>query len=265
MKWLAIGGPTARWTCNPALIERWGLTRALAGITFATWRPVRKTGMGPGTCLPPAAASGCHKEFALRAEPMKRHSEEEFLRWANRNGLVLDPRYPRSAVLVFDPPVDQARFWEVPSEPARRPQFIASLLDLAGADSYCCWRHLGRWPQGADLGSLNDRIEHQILSGIGLAVGSADIVEFCRGEIDRLITLLFSTTIFGWSVGGDLYVVPDHARQILQTDHHGVVHVSCRSGADMERFIAGMKADGFDLPDELPDGTFKMPKWMKGK
>jgi hypothetical protein len=157
---------------------------------------------------------------------MKRHTEEHFLRWANRNGLALDPRYKRSAVLSFDPPVDQARFWEVPPEPARRPYFIASLLDLADADSYYCWRHLGSWPRRAGLERLNDRIEHQILSGICLAIGSSDIVEFCRSEMDRLITLLFSTTIFGWSVAEDLYVVPDHVRQILQTDHHEVIHVS---------------------------------------
>lgn len=101
------------------------------------------------------------------------------------------------------------------------------------------------------------------MSGIGLAIGSADVVEFRRDEIDRLITLVFSTTIFGWSVEEDLIGVPDHARQILQTDHHGVIHVSCRSAADMERFIAGMKEDGYDLPKEIPDATFKKPKWME--
>lgn len=195
---------------------------------------------------------------------MKRHKEDQFLRWAKCRGIVLDPRYPESAVLSFDPPAVEDRFWEVPPEPERRPYFISSLLDLAGDWESCfCWRHLGSWPKVPDPGRLNDRIEHQILSGIGLAIGSADVVEFRRNEIDRLITLLFSTTIFGWSVGEDLYVVPDHARQIIQTDHHEVIHVSCRSAVDMERFIAGMKGIGFDLPEEIPDATFKTPKWME--
>jgi hypothetical protein len=194
---------------------------------------------------------------------MKRHKEDQFLHWAKRKGIVLDPRYPESAVLSFDPPTDEDRFWQVPPEPERRPHFIASLLDLSGGDSYFCWRHLGSWPETPDPGRLNDRIEHQILSGIGLAIGSADLVEFRREEIDRLITLVFSTTIFGWSVGEDLYVIPDHARQILQTDHHGVIHVSCRLAEDMGRFVAGMKSKGFDLPEALPDATFKTPKWME--
>jgi len=31
----------------------------------------------------------------------------------------------------------------------------------------------------------------------------------------------------------------------------------------MERFIAGMKEDGYDLPGKIPDATFKTPKWME--
>jgi len=35
---------------------------------------------------------------------------------------------------------------------------------------------------------------------IDLPMGTADVVRFDRGEIDRLITLVFSTSIFGWFV-----------------------------------------------------------------
>lgn len=195
---------------------------------------------------------------------MKRHKEDQFLRWAKSKRIVLDPKYPEYPVLSFDPPADEHRFWEVPLQPERRLYFIASLLELAGGDSYFVWRHLGRWPEAPDPWvPENIQIEYQILSGIGLAIGSADLVEFHRDEIHRLITLVFTTTIFGWTVEEDPYVIPDHARQILQTDHHGVIHVSCRSAADMERFIAGMKEDGYDLPRKIPDATFKTPKWME--
>ncbi len=195
---------------------------------------------------------------------MKMHREDQFLQWAKSKGMLLDPRYPEFAVLSFDPPADIHRFWVVPPQPEMRPYFIASLLDLADGDSYFCWRHLGSWPEAPDPWvPENVQLEYQILSGIGLAIGSADLVEFRRDEIHRLITLIFSTTIFGWSVEEDLFVVPNHARQIIQTDHHGVIHVSCRSGADMERFIAGMKDNGYDLPEEIPDATFKPPKWME--
>ncbi len=195
---------------------------------------------------------------------MKTRTEDEFLKWAKARGLTLDPKYPEAAVLRFEECEGDDRFWEVPHEPERRPHFIATALDLAaGWSSFFCWRHLGSWPNAPDRARINDRIEHTILKGIGLPLGTARVAEFDRGEIDDLVTLVFSTTIFGWSVGEDLYLVPDHAQQIIQTDHHGVLHVSSRSTEDIARFVEGMKARGFDLPEEVPDATFKPPKWMQ--
>jgi hypothetical protein len=89
-------------------------------------------------------------------------------------------------------------------------------------------------------------------------------VEFDRSEFDSLCTLIFLTTIFGHSVSDDLYVVPDHARQITRTDHHDVIHVYCRDAADVNRCISQMEKSNYKLPGELPDATFKRPKWMAG-
>ena len=195
---------------------------------------------------------------------MRTTSEREFLRWAAGRGLGLDPQYPDAAVLDYQGGSD-ARFWVVPAEPERRPYFIASLLELLG-DWHTCyvWRHLGSWPDPNDIDGqrVNDVVELRILQGLGLPLGTADIVTFERSELDALITLLFSTTIFGWSVGEDLYVVPDHARQVLQTDHHGVIHVSFRDSGDVGHWVSEMAQKGFELPEELPDETFKRPSWM---
>jgi hypothetical protein len=90
-------------------------------------------------------------------------------------------------------------------------------------------------------------------------------VKLERAELDKLVTLMFSTTVFGWSVGEDLYIVPDHARYIVQTDHHNVIHVSCRSSADVDGWVRQMEERGFALPEEVPDSTFKRPDWMKGE
>jgi len=88
-------------------------------------------------------------------------------------------------------------------------------------------------------------------------------VEFSHDESDTLITLIFSTTIFGWSVGEELYVVPDHARYILQTDHHDAIHVSFRNPEEVKRWTSVMAERGFPLPDKVPDETFRRPTWMK--
>ena len=193
-------------------------------------------------------------------------TEDEFLQWAAAKRLRLDPKYPESAVLDFQADSD-SRFWEVPREPERRPYFLASLIDLMGDWQTCyVWRHLGSWPdpKHIDPRRINDAIEMLILKGLGLPVGTGAVVAFDRSEREALVTLLFSTTVFGWSVGEDLYVVPDHARQILQTDHHDVVHVSFSAGAELERWVSKMAEEEFDLPNDPPDATFKRPAWMDG-
>jgi hypothetical protein len=191
---------------------------------------------------------------------------DAFLKWAEGAGLGLDERYPGSAVLIFQGG-SEARFWNVPPTPQRRPYFIASLIRLMGDWQTChVWRHLGSWPAPSSVRQerINDVVELRILQGLGLPLGTTDIVEFQRAEFDSLVTLLLSTTVFGSSVGQDLYVVPDHARQILKTDHHDAIHVSFRDAAEVQSWISRMAELGFRLPDELPDSTFKRPPWMRG-
>jgi hypothetical protein len=194
---------------------------------------------------------------------MRAHQEHEFLAWAERSGFHIDPRYPESAVLTFHPDSEHDRFWDVPVQPERRPYFIASILECMGdwQASYA-WRHLGSWPQSAIPERINDVVELRILHGLGLPLGTNAVVEFSRDEYDSLLTLLFSTTIFGWSVGEDLYVVPDHGTHLLQTDHHGVIHVSFRTEESVNHCVEEMERRGFPLPDEVPDATFKPPRWM---
>jgi hypothetical protein len=195
---------------------------------------------------------------------MKTLTETEFLIWAERAGIGVDPRYPQSAVLGFRPDSGDARFWCVPPEPERRPYFIGALLELMGDWQSCyAWRHLGSWPKSVDCRRFSDVVELGILKRLGLPLGTDNVVEFARDEINLLLTLIFSTTVFGVSVGEDLYVVPDHGRYILQTDHHHVVHVAFRAPEEVDRCVSEMAKRGFPLPDELPDATFKQPMWLK--
>lgn len=198
---------------------------------------------------------------------MKSLTKDNFLRWAAAKGLGLDPRYPQSAVLDFRDG-SESRFWVVPREPERRPYFLATLIDLMGDWQTCyVWRHLGDWPDPKHIEPrrINDAVELQILKGLGMPLGTGAVVQFAHDEREALVTLLLSTTVFGWSMGEDLYVVPDHARQILQTDHHDVVHASFADPKhDLEFWVSKMSEKGFELPDEPPDWTFKRPEWMDG-
>jgi len=195
---------------------------------------------------------------------MKKYTEQDFLRWAGKHAIEVDSRYPQSAILRFEPDPDCDRFWQVPLEPECRPYFIVSILEAMGDWKSCfVWRHMGSWPSRPDPLRLNDRIEFGILKSIGLPMGTADVVRIDRSEIDPLITLIFSTSIFGWSVSEDLYIVPDTAKYIAKTDHHGVIHVSFRDSDTMQSFVQFLTEREFILPEELPDATFKRPEWMK--
>lgn len=166
----------------------------------------------------------------------------------------------------LEPSVDEGRFWGIPAEPERRPHLFSGMLELMGDWRTCmAWRVNGVWPASADPGRLNDNIELIILSGLGMPRGGTDAVEFSSEETEKLVTLMFSTSIFGWSVGEDLTIVPDHGRYLMQISHHNVVHVHFRSSADRVAYVSGMQEWGFNLPDELPDATFKRPSWLKKK
>lgn len=77
-----------------------------------------------------------------------------------------------------------------------------------------------------------------------------------------LIAVLYAFLIFGWYTADDLHFVPNHGRQLLQTDHHNVIHVVCESEKRVQQLVAHMNAAGYELPRELPDETFKRPTWM---
>lgn len=196
---------------------------------------------------------------------MKSLAEADFLRWAEDRDIIVDAKYPQSAVLKFRPASDNARFWLMPDQARRRPFFISSMLELVGPWDTCfAWRHMGSWPsqEHLDLGRINDVIEFELLKGIGIPLGTADALGFRRDDLYRLVSLLFVTSIFGWSVGEDLYVVPDNGRYILKMSHHDVIHVEFRYEGDVDIWISKMAEQGFALPDDPPDETFKRPTWM---
>jgi hypothetical protein len=198
---------------------------------------------------------------------MKLHSRDSFLKWSSKHNIVLDPRYPESESLAFVDDGLHDRFWEIPSEPERRPYFFRCMLKALGDwKSTYCWRHLGTWSSpGDEMDRISDQVERIILTGLGLPIGTEKICEFNREEEANVVTLLLSTSIFGFTQGDDLFLVSDTAESILQTDHHGVMHASFRSEDLLMKFIQLMEEEEYSLPRELPDWTFKRPDWMKGK
>jgi hypothetical protein len=194
---------------------------------------------------------------------MKPVPGEEFLRWATSAGIGFDPHYPDSRRLGFLPPRDHARFWVLPADPATWPHFVVSLLD--GLDEWTIgylWPRSGTWPEGGKSRSYNEGVRDVVLRGAGVPDGWAGAVQFERDEEDALLAVVFAYLAFGWCVDEDLFFIPDHGRQVLQTDHHDVIHVECASEERVQKLVEHMTEAGYALPTELPDWTFKRPAWM---
>ncbi|MBN9524198.1 hypothetical protein J0H58_37755 [bacterium] len=142
---------------------------------------------------------------------------------------------------------------------------MASLLGgLDEWDTGLLWPRSGSWPQSAHSQSYHEGVRGVVLRGAGIPDGWAGAVRFERDEGDALIAVLFAAMMFGWNESDDLFFIPDHARQLLQTDHHDVIHARCRSEDRVRELVADMAAEGYELPTEPPDWTFKRPAWMVG-
>lgn len=193
---------------------------------------------------------------------MKAIPEQQILSWLSERHLDVGDHYPEKVSVLFKD--DFSRFWVVPQEPANRPHLIDTILSLTEAWSECLvWKPDGSWMESTEDSRTNDVVLLQLLRGLGLPLGTADGVLFQHSERMKLVSLAFLTTIFGWCKGDDMLIIPDSGLFIVKVSHHDVIHVACKSEAAMNKFVAGMKKRGFPLPEEPPDPTFKIPKWMR--
>ena len=193
---------------------------------------------------------------------MRTIPEKQVLPWLSERHLDMGDHYPEKVSVRFKD--DFSRFWNVPVNPEARSDLIDTILRLTEPWSECLvWKPDGSWMETADDDRINDVVQLHLLRGLGLPLGTADAVLFEHSEKTKLVSLAFLNTIFGWCVGDDMLIIPDSGLFIVKTDHHNVIHVSCKSESAMEKFIEGMKKEDFPLPEEPPDSTFKLPKWMK--
>jgi hypothetical protein len=191
---------------------------------------------------------------------MNTHQQNEFLQWATEHGLETKDW----SELSFSPDPYLDRFWKVPPEPKRQTVFLLCMLGLMSPWKTCfVWRSMAHWPAVPDYSNINSRVKHQILTGIGIPMGTSEIVEFSRSDTDRLITLLLTSTSFGCTEYDDLFLMPDNAQFVMKTSHHDVVEIAFGTEQALTQFVDGMQAKGYSLPYDLPDATFIMPEWMK--
>jgi hypothetical protein len=194
---------------------------------------------------------------------MEMVSAAEFLRWATDRGIGFDERYPDAHCLGFVPPRDFARFWALPKAPSTWPDLAATVLEGLDDWSYGFLRpRSGEWPGTDQASSPQEGVRRFVLRSAGIPEGWPGAVRFSRDEEDAIVSILFIYLTFGWCVDDDLYFIPERGCQLVQTDHHDVIHVECIEERRMLEFVRHMSQADYELPTEPPDWTFKRPAWM---
>ncbi|PYR48027.1 MAG: hypothetical protein DMF89_17360 [Acidobacteria bacterium] len=90
-------------------------------------------------------------------------------------------------------------------------------------------------------------------------------LQFNNHETRDLLLLVANYYVFAWSAGEDLNILPDDGSCILMVSHHGELQGDFPDSQRLDAFVAFMEAKGYPLPDDAPDETFKIPKWMGGR
>lgn len=187
---------------------------------------------------------------------------DAFWHWAAKTDIGVDPKYPNSGCLSLLPQ-QHGRFWIWPTDPACWPHFLDSLVArLDEWKSGYLWPRPGRWPAMTGNSSTDEGVRDVMLRGAGIPLGWAGAVRVASEQKYELVTVLYAFLAFGGCTDDDVFFVPDHGRQLLQTDHHDVVHLKCRTENRVLEVVAGMKEAGYELPTVPPDETFIRPSWM---
>ena len=188
--------------------------------------------------------------------------KDEFVAWLEAKKLSWEPE---NGYIDFIAEDAEDRFWIIPERGARIVYFLTVILNTLDP-----WEYLTVCKQGCtgwydDDEGIIHQVRNQIASLSEVPKDFQGALRFTKDEQTPLTTLLFNQLLFGWCMWDDVYIVPDHARQIVTTSHHDVVHVTFKDPKRVSEYVGKMKKAEFPLPTEVPDGTFKIPHWMKKK
>ena len=194
---------------------------------------------------------------------MQVRTNEFFRHWLAEAGIGVDPRYPKSQVLTFAAAPTLSRFWMPREVPGELPSFILNAARLASGNGTCWLQLRGEvpWYAGASASSREEIID-RLLPAAGLEAGIEGALGFADSEWQSMLIVITAFYNFGWHTANDLHLVPDDRSHVLMFGHHGEMTCCAATQERLDAFVAGMAAEGYSLPDSLPDETFKRPDWM---
>lgn len=193
---------------------------------------------------------------------MKNVRSKQFMEWAT--GLMIGPdeRHEEPRCLVYHPHRQFDRFWEIPESFQELAWFAAHVIDGLDPWSYCrAWPRGGYWPSSEESG--NDKEREGLLEAAGIEPDKHCALEYLPEERPRMIALVVLQLHYAQNMNDDVFLLPDHGRQFIHCDHHNVLHMRFADPGQLLPFITHMEANGYFLPEEVPDDLFARPSWME--
>jgi hypothetical protein len=177
---------------------------------------------------------------------------EAFMVWASDRGIGRDPARPESEHLVFKGDGGAVRRWPYPSEAARVPQFVATLLGaIRPNDRYWVYPERGVWSLGREAEAWPEpRVWMVTARALGVPAGLRGAVGFNSTDWNALCAMLFLQITLGAAARIETLVVPEIANAILYFDRDQGVSVALREEAQLEPVLGAMNKAGYPLTEK---------------
>ncbi len=185
-------------------------------------------------------------------------SKDEFLAWAAKLGIGPDPRYSPPQTLEYVSGLSTAAsrgwFWGEDLIKLSTTKVVEAFLLALDPWDYCmAWKRHPQWSYyaaGEEETLLDDQLWAALVHEGMVPRGHEGAVRFDRGEIVRLGRLAWAHAMLAYCVSLDLFIVPNHGKQILYIDHHDQLIVRAPDADALDAFVQRLIAQGIKTDED---------------
>lgn len=148
-----------------------------------------------------------------------------FLAWLQQRGIIADPHWSTGDRLIFAEGTPVERRWRPGGIVSDVPDFTWGMLNAAmqGGPWWMMRRGGGPWmDEFGEEGGLRNASLDRLLEGLGYGGGSGALRLGIK-ELPDLWLIVNAFFVYAWSVGEDLYVIPEDCSCVLLFSHEGYV------------------------------------------
>lgn len=165
-----------------------------------------------------------------------------FFGWLQHRGIIADPERGTGDRLTFAEGAPVERRWRPGGIVSDVPDFVRAMLTAAMAGGpWWLWRRGGGpWMDefGEEGGMRNGALD-RMLEALGYG-GASGALRLGAKELPDLWLIVNAFFVFGWSVGEDLYVIPEDCSCVLLFSHEGHVEAAFPSAERAAEFAAAL-------------------------